>query len=91
MEWIMKNNDFQIKVLERLNGIETKQAEMNVSLDEHMRRTELLESSIETVKTDLKPVQKHVSMLEGSAKLLGFVGIVSSICYSIVRMINILF
>ena len=40
-------------------------AEQHISLKEHIRRTELLE-------TALKPIEKHVAMTQGALKLIGF-------------------
>ena len=46
------------------------------SLMEHMRRTEILEN-------DLKPIKRHVAMLDGGLKLLGvlalFIGMLAAI------------
>lgn len=42
------------------------------SLDEHMRRTKLLE-------TELKPITKHVEQMRGAAKLIGLLALIASI------------
>lgn len=51
------------------------------SLEEHMHRTELLEQSI-------KPLQSHVSAVEGALRLLGIIGIVVGIFGSIYKIMN---
>ena len=47
------------------------QAEMNASLREHMRRTELAETGIENLVRELRPVQQHVLTVRGVSKLIG--------------------
>lgn len=45
-----------------------------VSLQEHMRRTELNEKAIEMVNTTLKPVIKHVDAVNLVLKIVGVAG-----------------
>lgn len=52
--------------------IKIVQAEQHIILKEHIRRTELLEA-------DIKPVKKHVIMVEGALKFIGLLGILASI------------
>jgi hypothetical protein len=42
------------------------------SLEEHIKRTNLIES-------ELKPVTKHVEQMRGAAKLLGLLALIASI------------
>lgn len=60
------------KLDERLDSIDKTLVKQEANLKEHMRRTELLEE-------DLRPIRRHVNMLEGSLKFLGVVLIVLSI------------
>ena len=56
------------KILEkmdsRLDNVDITLAKQQVSLDEHIRRTELLETKVE-------PIQKHVNMVDGALKFIG--------------------
>lgn len=40
-------------------------------LENHIYRTELLEKQTEMLADSLKPISKHVNMVEGAMKLLG--------------------
>jgi hypothetical protein len=53
------------RIEERLDRMTELQAEMNGSLREHMRRTEIAESHIDLIVEELKPVQKHVVLVQG--------------------------
>lgn len=57
------------KMTDHLSAIDVTLAKQAVSLDVHIRRTELLEA-------ELKPIKKHVDMVNGGIKLLSVIGIV---------------
>jgi biopolymer transport protein ExbB/TolQ len=50
-----------------------------VILEEHMRRTEANERAIEMLAEDLKPIRKHVNMVQGAAALLGLIATIAGI------------
>ena len=56
-----KYDDYLIKIIDRLSKIETNLEHYNGSLDEHIRRTNILEDKI-------IPVEKHIQNIEGIAK-----------------------
>lgn len=55
-----------------VNDIKVTQAEQNLILKEHMRRTELLEEIVE-------PMKKHIDGLHGVIKLVKVLGILAGI------------
>ncbi len=70
---------FEDRVFEKLDQIAEAQSDIKVTLaqqqvilDEHIRRTELLEK-------ELDPVTKHVSRVEGALKLLGVLSAVGGL------------
>ena len=56
----------------RINTIDVTLAKQHVSLDEHIRRTEILESKLE-------PIDTHVKMVNGALKLIGGLALLASI------------
>lgn len=60
------------KVDEKLDIIDNHMGVYNQQLKEHMRRTELLEE-------ELKPIVKHVSMVQGALTVLTSSGIILGI------------
>ena len=74
------------KIDEHLDGIHVLQAIHTEQLKEHMRRSDLLEKRIEQVDTELKPVERHVAMVNGAIKLIGILGTVAAIALAIMRM-----
>lgn len=68
-------------------NIDVTQAKQNVVLEEHIRRTELAEKSIEDVQKRIAPIEKHISMWAGAGKLLAILGIVSGIAGVIVKLV----
>jgi len=67
----------------RLNSIDVTLAKQNISLDNHIKRTELLEHRME-------PVEKHVLMINGFFKILGIVGTIVAIAVSIFQLLKLI-
>ncbi len=60
-----------IRIEERLDKMLELQSDMNGSLKEHMRRTEIAETNIDKIVEELKPVQRHVVIVQGIGMLTG--------------------
>lgn len=56
-------------------------AEQHIVLKEHIRRTELLEE-------EMRPVKKHVYMIDGALKLIAITGIVMGVLVSIFELVK---
>lgn len=56
------------RVIEKTSSIDVTLAKQSVILDEHVRRTNLLEKKLE-------PIEKHVILMKGLMKIVGFVGL----------------
>lgn len=67
----------------RLGSIDVTLAKQNVTLEEHIRRTELLE-------LDVQPIKKHVAMFEGALKLIGAVGLIAGVIASVIALKNLI-
>ena len=60
------------KIDERLSNIDVSLVRQTVSLEEHVRRTNLLENEI-------RPIKRHVLMVEASLKVVGLLSIILGI------------
>ncbi len=60
------------KVRDHLGSIDSTLAAQHVSLEDHIRRTALLEA-------ELKPIKKHVDMVNGAMKFLAAIALILSI------------
>jgi len=67
------------KIVDKLGAIDSTLAAQHVTLQEHTRRSTLLEE-------DMKPIKKHVNMVEGAIKFIGLVGIIATIVEAIHMM-----
>lgn len=75
----------------RLNNIEKVQAVQEANLKEHMRRSDNLEKIVSDMKEkDVKPVKKHVAMVEGGLKLLGILGLLVSIVGGVLKIFGVI-
>lgn len=66
----------------RLDNIEKVMIAQEINLKEHIRRTDLLEEA-------LKPIQKHVAMVEGVFKFLGLISLLLGIASGFGRIFGI--
>lgn len=64
---------------DHLGQINVTLAAQHVSLKEHIRRTALLEQ-------EMKPVKKHVYMVNGALKLLGVLALLATIIEGIIKL-----
>ena len=69
------------KLDDRIDKVDVTLAKQHESLKEHMRRSDALESQ-------MKPVQKHVVMVEGIVKFIGLIGIIIGIASGIAALIE---
>lgn len=76
------------RIESKIDGIKDHMAEMNTTLakqsiilDEHVKRTNLLEAKIE-------PIEKHVHMVNGALKLIGGLAVLASIVEVALRVMN---
>lgn len=78
----MRNDDDKLdKILENISRIDVTLARQNVTLEEHVRRTELLEDQV-------RPIGHKIAMFEGALKLLGVLGILAAIVEGIVSVFH---
>lgn len=69
MEHRKRFEDKLDKISENIASIDVTLAKQSVILDEHVKRSNLLEAK-------LLPVEKHVAMVQGALKLLGVISII---------------
>lgn len=66
---------------DRLNSMDKTLVKQEENLKEHMRRTAILEEG-------LKPVQKHVTRVEGALKLLGVISVLVGIAAGVAKLLG---
>lgn len=62
-------------------------AAQQVSLEEHMRRTEANEKHLEHIQSRVLPLEEHISMWAGAGKVLAVVGALVSIGAAIYKIL----
>lgn len=85
---MMTPDEFMDRVLdkldrldERLDSMSNTQVRQAASLDEHMRRTEILEN-------EMKPIKNHVALTSAVAKIVAAVGALLSLALGIKTLIG---
>lgn len=74
----------------RIDSIDKTLVKQEENLKEHMRRTDLAEKAIERVDSDLKPIKKHVDMLQGVVKFVTLIGVIVGIIGGVLKIYGIL-
>lgn len=77
------------EIRDELKTINITLALQHKSLEEHMRRTELTEKAVETLKLELKPIQKHIITVEGSFKVIGGIGFLLGATLTILEIMKL--
>lgn len=77
------------KTNERLNDIDKTLVKQEASLSEHIRRTEINEEAIGLVRDEMKPVKKHIYMMEGALKLLGVLSLLVGLLVGVLKLFGI--
>lgn len=73
-------DEFQIKMFDNQKNMGIDIAEIKVSLAYHIKRTDLLEESVELSRAhldkDLKPIKAHVVLVNNTLKIFGGITII---------------
>ena len=82
----MTTNDERVfkqldRIEERLDRIDVTLARNTASLEEHMRRTALLEQEV-------KPIKAHVAMVNGVFKFLGAISLILGIIAGAAKLLG---
>ena len=73
----MSNIDDKLEEIKtHLSNIDITLVRNTVSLETHVKRTEMAEDRITQVEKDIKPLQKHMSEINGVLRFLGLIGII---------------
>lgn len=80
-------NDLLNKIYDKVEKIDDKMAALDVTtvrqqviLDEHMRRTEILEGRTDKMFEELKPLKSHIALIDGGVKIIaGSFAVISAI------------
>lgn len=62
-------------------------AAQQVSLEEHMRRTEANEKHLELIESRVSPLEAHVSMWAGAGKVLAILGTLAGIAAAVYKVL----
>jgi archaellum component FlaC len=65
------------KVMEHITSIDVTLAKQHVSLEEHIKRTNMLEDKLE-------PIEKHVNMVNGAIKFIILLSALAAI-YAVIK------
>ncbi len=74
------------KLDDRLDSVDKTLIRQEENLKEHMRRSVAAEESIQILREELKPVQKHMNHMEGALKLLGGITLILAVLEAIRRI-----
>ena len=70
------------KITDKIANIDVTLGKQSVILEEHVKRTNLLEEKLE-------PIEKHVHMIQGALKLFGLIAMFVAILEGLMKMIGL--
>lgn len=82
------------RIMDKIDSIDSSLGEMSitlakqeVSLAEHIKRSNLLEERVEMLREEMKPVEKHVMYMHGALKALGVLSILVGLAVAIKQLL----
>lgn len=91
-EWVKNtliNIDSKVDKLDmRLDNVDVTLGKQQVELSDHIRRTEIAEQNITLIRSEIKPIQKHVDMIHGALKLLGLVTSIVGLIAGVIKIME---
>lgn len=70
----------EIRMLrEEMQAIKIVNIKQEINIKEHIKRSNLLEESVEMLRKEMRPLQKHVLMVDLFFKLLGGIAVLATI------------
>jgi archaellum component FlaC len=76
------------KVEEKISSIDVTLAKQAKDLEHHIYRTDLAESNIELLRTEMQPVKRHVALMDASLKVIGAIASVVTFVIGIIKLIS---
>ena len=74
------------KLDERLDSIDKILAVYAEQLTYHIKRTDLGDENLKLLRQEIKPIHKHVVMVEGVLKFIGLLSLVGSLAVTIIKL-----
>ena len=74
----------------RLDSVDRTLVRQEATLGEHIRRTELAEAGIKTLSQEIRPIQRHVDVVGGVMKAVGFTGVLVSVVMGVIKLVHVL-
>ncbi len=75
-------------IILKLDDLRAVSLRNTITLEEHVRRTELIERSVEKVVADIIPIKAHVAMWGGAGKILTAGASLTAIAYGILQLLK---
>lgn len=72
----------------RLDSVDKTLVKQEANLGEHMRRTDLAEKQIGNIQEEIRPIKRHVIMMEGALKGLGLLAVLVGLISGILKIIS---
>lgn len=76
------------KIEEKISNIDVTLAKQAKDLEHHIYRTDLAESNLELLREEMKPVKKHVALMDTSLKVIGAIASVITFAVGIYKLIS---
>lgn len=76
------------KIEERLSSIDVTLTKQASQLEHHIYRTDLAEKHLSMLEQELKPVKRHVAMIDGILKGLGVLSTIVAIAAGIAKVLE---
>ena len=81
-------SDKEDLLLQHILEIKDDIAEIKLDLRYHVKRTDLAEENLKILRSELKPVEKHVEQMQGALNLVKIVSVVLGVVIAIAAVVE---
>ena len=91
IERSLEKTDINVsKINEHLGNLDVTAAKQQVTLDDHIARTEVAEANLELISSRIDPIEKHVAMWAGAGKVIAVFASIAAISTGTFKLVEFL-
>lgn len=91
---VLKSLEDVERVLEKVTDKQAEQSEIltrnTITVEQHHRRSTLLEQEIKRMETDMAEVREHVQQVQGAGKLIRWIGFTASAIMGVLGLLKLM-
>ena len=77
-------------VKDHCNSIDKTLIKNTADIEIHIKRTDIAEQNLEKIRVEIKPINRHVIMMEGALKFVGVLALVAGLALTTLKIFSVI-